>query len=145
VNLHQIASGAIGIVNPFVTITMARASGTYTTQPDGTRVPDYVLRSGPAQVQDLSTEQLKLFEGMNISGLKKKIYLNGSWASTVRADARGGDLFYFGGAEWLAVNILEGWPDWSCVLVTMQSPRPPPQPGDPIIIGSGAIGEQSVG
>jgi hypothetical protein len=126
VNLHQIASGAIGMVNPFITVTVKRAAGTYTTQPDGTRVPNYNVFAGPAQVQDLSVEQLRLVEGLGIAGHKKTVYLNGDWAGVVRADTRGGDLFYFEAAEWLATQVLEGWPDWTCVLVTMQSPRTSP-------------------
>lgn len=39
-NLHGLVSGAIGLVNPFVPMTIRLSEG-YTTQADGTRVPAY--------------------------------------------------------------------------------------------------------
>lgn len=117
------------------------------TQPDGTRTPQYVSLSGPAQVQDLSIEDLRQIEGLNISGLKKSVYINGQWSGVVRADQQGGDIFGFDGAQWLAVSVLEGWTraGWSKVLVVMQSPRPQQSIGDPYVIGFSAIGMGSIG
>jgi len=125
-NLHQIASGAIGMVNPFITVTILRSAG-YVTDLDGTRVPAYETLSGPAQVQDLSTDDLRLLTdgGINLQGVRKNVYLNGSWAGVVRADKQGGDIFQFSGADWLVTMVPEQWPDWTKVIVTMQSPRPP--------------------
>lgn len=145
VNLHSIANQAITAINPNTLVTIRRSLGTYTTLPDGTRVPDYVVLSGQAQVQDLSADQLSMIEGLNQQGLHKNIYLNGSWAGVIRADARGGDLFYFDGHEWLITMVSEQWPDWAKVVVTQQSPVPAPLPGAPFMIGFGAIGVQSIG
>jgi hypothetical protein len=125
-NLHQIASGAIGMVNPFITVTILRSAG-YVTDLDGTRVPAYETLSGPAQVQDLASDDLRLLTdaGINIQGARKNVYLNGQWAGVVRADKQGGDIFQFSGADWLVTMVPEQWPDWTKVIVTMQSPRPP--------------------
>lgn len=125
-NLHQIVSGAIGIVNPFIEVTILRSAG-YITDPDGTRVPAYETLTGPAQVQDLSSDDLKMLvdAGFNIQGGRKNIYINGSWAGVVRADKQGGDIFQFNNADWLVTMIAEQWPDWCKVIVTLQSPRPP--------------------
>lgn len=120
-NLHGMVSGAIGIVNPFVQVQVRRSTG-YDTQPDGTRVPTYTTLSGPAQVQDLSQDDLKLVEGLDIQGVRRNVYINGNWAGAVRAEARGGDIFMFEGREWLATMIAEQWPDWCKVIVTRQNP-----------------------
>ena len=126
-NLHQIVSSAIGTVNPFITVTIRRSTG-YSTLPDGTRISTYVTLSGPAQVQDLAAEQLRQLEGLNLQGETKNVYINGNWSGAVRADAVGGDVFLFLGAEWLVTLVPESWPDWCKVVVTMQSPRPPALP-----------------
>jgi hypothetical protein len=136
-NLHQIASGAIGIVNPFQQIQIRRATNGYTTNPDGSRTPAYELLSGPAQLQDLSSDDLRLLAdaGFNIQANRRTVYLNGHWAGIVRADQTGGDIFLIGGYEWLATMVAEQWPDWARVIVTLQSPKtttpfvtPPPSP-----------------
>lgn len=122
-NLHQIVSGAIGTVNPFIDVQIKRSTG-YTTAPDGTRTPLYTMLGGPAQVQDLSTDDLNLLReaGFNLQGVRKNIYINGSWAGIVRAETKGGDVFLFSGAEWLVTLVSEQWPDWTKVIVTMQIP-----------------------
>ena len=141
-NLHQIVAGAIGRINPFMMISIKRSTG-YTTNPDGTRVPTYTTLTGSAQVQDLSTDDLKLTEGLNIQGVRKVVYLNGSWAGVVRADAQGGDIFSINGTDWLVTMVPEEWPGWTKVIVTRQSPNhvpsftvvPPPVPPRPMHTG----------
>jgi hypothetical protein len=109
-------------VNPFIQISIRRSTG-YTTAPDGSRQPTFTILSGPAQVQDLSQDQLALLP-FNTQALRKNIYLNGAWEGVVRADATGGDVFLFDNAEWLVTMVGEQWPGWTKVIVTMQSPRP---------------------
>lgn len=121
-NLHQLASGAIGIVNPFREVTIKRSTG-YVTNADGSRASTYATLSGPAQIQDLSTDDLRQFEGLNLQGSHKVVYLNGSWAGAVRSASTGGDVFLFDDCEWLVTTVAEQWPDWAKVIVTMQSPR----------------------
>jgi hypothetical protein len=122
-NLHQIVSGVIGRVNPFREVSITQSTG-YTTLQDGTRVPTTVTLTGLAQIQDLSTDDLRLVEGLNLQGIHKVIYINGNWAGAVRASATGGDVFTFDGIDWLVTMVPEEWPDWTKVVVTMQSPKP---------------------
>jgi hypothetical protein len=84
------------------------------------------MLSGPAQVQDLTTDDLRLLAdaGFNIQGIHKSIYLNGAWAGIIRAEQQGGDVFRFGGYDWLVTMVSEQWPDWSKVVVTMQANKP---------------------
>ena len=124
-NLHGIVSGAISAINPLVPATVKRSAG-YTTNPDGTRIPAYSTFAISAQVQALSYNDLVHLEGLNIQGVRRAMYLTGNVMSAVRVDQRGGDLIVFApgvlpeGTTWLAAQILEQWPDWVKVCITLQ-------------------------
>jgi hypothetical protein len=120
-NLHQIASGAITAVNPFITGTMFSSLG-YTTAPDGERVPSYadpVVAS--IQVQQLTSEDLKQTEGLEIQGATRSVYLNGTWNGIVRPLIKGGDMLVFNNQNWLVVAVPESWPDWTKIIVCLQT------------------------
>ncbi len=122
-NLHQMAAGYIGMVNPFIRAELLRSTG-YTTNPDGTRTPTYdVIHNGMIQVQSLSSDDLKQIEGLNIQGSKNGVYLNGDWNGVVRANRQGGDILKFNDQTWLVVTVLENWPDWSKLLVVLQEDK----------------------
>ena len=125
-NLHSIASQAISAVNPMLTVTTKLSSG-YTTSGDGSQVPTYTTGSATGQVQSLSASDLKKLEGMNIQNVEQKVYLNGNFEGAFRQLGLGGDLLTFnygthGAQTYLVTAVLERWPDWSCVGVTMQVP-----------------------
>ena len=95
------------------------------------------MLSGPAQIQSLSSDELRLLTdmGINVQANRQTVFINGAWAGIVRADQTGGDVFLFDGYEWLVTMVSEQWPDWCKVIVTMQSPKipspfvaPPPSP-----------------
>jgi hypothetical protein len=121
-NLHNIAAGAIGIVNPFVPITIQISTG-YTTSADGKRTPTYaapVTISG--QIQSLSYNDIVHLNGLNIQGVRNAIYINGQLQGLVRPDNKGGDLVTMqDGTVWLVAVVLENWPDWCKVAVTRQN------------------------
>ncbi len=119
-NLHQIASGAISSVNPFVAVTGQVSTGTYTTAGDGTRTPAYTTINTTGQIQPLSTQDLKKLNALNIQNVTQKGYLNGNYEGVFRALGKGGDLLTFGGETYLVTAVLERWPDWCCVGLTMQ-------------------------
>ena len=128
-NLHQIVSGAIGTINPFVTATLEYSTGS-TIGADGSRVPTYATPiSAQVQVQSLTYNDLQQIDGLNIQGVRRAIYLNGEWQGAVRPDGKGGDLLKFpstpGGAvqTWLVVCVLEDWAaedGWTKLCVTLQ-------------------------
>lgn len=125
-NLHGIVAGAIGTINPFVAATVKRSNG-YTTSPDGSRVPLYVPFTARLQVQALTYRDLELLDGLNISGIRRAIYLSGEVEGVVRAQKEGGDLIVFPkgtlpeGDTWLAAYVLEAWPDWRKIAITLQN------------------------
>jgi len=104
-----------------VTITINRNTG-YTTARDGSRTATFTTLGGPAQLQDLSSDDLRLVEGLNLQGNHRVVFLNGAWAGVVRSDRVGGDVFVFEGKRWLVTKVAEQWPDWAKVIVTAQSP-----------------------
>lgn len=122
-NLHGIVSGAIGAINPQLPAVLRVSTG-YTTQTDGDRVPTYAADvTVQAQIQDLSQRDIQHLDSLNIQGSQKVMYLNGALSGLVRAQNKGGDLVILNnGAEfWLVTAVLEQWPDWCKVAVTMQN------------------------
>lgn len=120
-NLHGIVSGIISTVNPMITATLEQSTG-YTTNDDGTQVPSYAAPvRASVQVQALSSDELRLVEGLNQQGNKQAVYLNGNWQGLVRPDRRGGDLLKINGDTYLVLTVLENWPDWTKLAVVLQN------------------------
>jgi hypothetical protein len=131
-NLHQIVAGAIGAVNPFVPASVQVSSG-YTTNPDFSRTPNYTTLNISAQVQALTYQDLTHLDGLNIQGVRRAIYTNGSIMGLVRIDAKGGDVITFApgllpeGDAWLCAHVLEQWSDggngasWCKICITLQN------------------------
>ena len=120
-NLHGIVAGYIGTVNPQVFCDLKLSTG-YATAPDGTQVPQYASFTGVlCQVQELTSRDLRQLDGMNIQGSQRSVYLNGHWQGVVRVGARGGDILTMAdGTVWLVTAVLELWPDWTKISVTLQ-------------------------
>lgn len=121
-NLHSIVGPMISKVNSPITCCIRRSTG-YTTNSDGTRVPSY---SDPipvvCQVQSMQYNDLTQVAGLNLQGTKRKLYMNGHWDGLVRSDKKGGDLLDMpDGSTWLVVLVLEHWPNWSSVAITLQN------------------------
>jgi len=139
-NLHGLVKGVVGAVNPEIQATLKKSCG-YTTSTAGDQLPAFLTSTGSIQVQGVVGDDLTHAQNLNIQGVTRKVYLPGNWAGVVRADQKGGDLLYFpqfpGSViqEWAVKTVLEAWPDWSAVLVVLQtsitaSGNPPPGGGD---------------
>lgn len=125
-DLHGIVSGAIGTVNPFIMASIQMSNG-YTKDAAFRQVPAYLPAINQLiQVQALSYNDLAQLDGLNIQGERRAVYLEGFWSGVIRPDSKGGDLLTFpetpGGPArtWLAAQVLEHWPDWSKLAVTLQ-------------------------
>lgn len=118
-NLHGIASRVVSAVNPMIPVTVKVSTG-YTTSADGTQVPSYSTINTTGQVQMMSGKDLRQLEGLNVQGVTEKAYLNGNYEGVFRVLGKGGDLLVFGGRTYLVMAVLERWPDWCCVALTMQ-------------------------
>ena len=123
-NLHGIVAGAIGAVNPSLLGTVQVSTG-YTQDAAGNQIPTYATTINvPMQVQALTFRDLKQIDGLNLTGTRRAIYLNGKLDGVVRVSAKGGDLITIpSGASagvWLTALVLEAWADWTKVAATLQ-------------------------
>lgn len=121
-NLHGIASAAIGVVNPLITAQVSQSTG-YTTASSGKQAPSYAAPiTLQIQKQELSFKDLQHVDGLNIQGELCSVYLPGQVFGADRGTAKGGDLFVFNGDTWLVVAVPEQWPDWCRVILCKQLP-----------------------
>lgn len=134
-NLHGVAGSVVGAVNPPVQLRFLQSNG-YATAADGTRTPAYlppVLICG--QVQPLTYKDLVQTEGLNLNGVRKAIYIGATVNGVVRAAMKGGDVFVTPDSYvWLVNVVLEAFPSWTKVAVTLQDD------GAPILNLLGTIG-----
>lgn len=121
-NLHSIVSGAIGSVNPNVAAQIKISSG-YITLPSGKREASYLSPIDvTAQIQPITSDDLKHIDGLNIQGYMKSVHVNGKFEGVNRLKQKGGDLLVINstGEAWLIVQVLEEWPDWCRLAVKLQ-------------------------
>ena len=125
-NLHGIVAGVIGAVNPLIPICVQVSNGN-TENPNGTVTPAYLDPvTVLGQVQPVSWRDIQMMEGLNLQGIRWKVYLNGHIDGLVRKSNKGGDLVTISvgpqTGTWLVALILEAWPDWTCAGITLQNP-----------------------
>lgn len=121
-NLHAIASQFVAAVNPMVTAQWRRSTGS-SKNADYSRTPGYADPVDvQCQVQPMTWKDLQQISGLNVTGEKKAIYVEGNVQGVLRADNKGGDLFTLPDATmWLCVQVLEnfsmtsGWTKIGCV------------------------------
>ena len=122
-NLRGIANSATRAVNPNIAAAV-RVSAGYDTMPDGNRVPKFAELPFTAQVQALQYNDMVHLDGLNIQGIRRAIYLNGTIDSVKRINRQGGDLIKIASGPnagtWLVALVLEQWPDWAKCAVTLQ-------------------------
>ena len=121
-NLHQIASGAISSVNPFIPMVFSINTG-FTQSADYKRVPTFTTVTKSGQFQNLSAKELEQLNGLNLEGDLGAIYVNGEFDGVVRGLGKGGDKVTFNGKTWLVVQVLEQWPDWCKIAICYNQGR----------------------
>jgi len=124
-NLHGIAAPIISAVNPMQPVTVLVSNGSI-VKPDGTRAPTFsVALNVLGQIQPISTRDMAQLEGINLGGIRWKVYLYGEVDSIVRAERKGGDLVVLTSGRhrgtWLVVQVLEQFPDWCCAAIVFQN------------------------
>ena len=124
-NLHALAAGMVGQVNPLQSVTLRHSTG-YTTNSDFTRTPTYSTSTINGQVQALSSAELAQVSALNLQGEKAAIYANGLIEGVSRPDNTGGDLLTLpDGSVWLVAIVLENWDrmtGWTKAAICRQSP-----------------------
>lgn len=125
VNLNNIVSPIVGAINDWVTLQIQPSQG-YTTNGDGSRVPAYgATQYVLAQMQALTYNDLVQVSGLNLTGERRAIYVNGDYQGVVRSSQEGGDIVTLpDGSVWLLVYQLENWHTtggWVKFVITKQN------------------------
>lgn len=101
--------------------------GTYAVSREQTVPSEAMTTSLPllGQVQPLTAGDLRQLDGVNLGGVRWKIFLDGVIDAVVRPERRGGDLVTISTGPhqgvWLVVLILEQWPDWCVAAIVQQN------------------------
>ncbi len=125
VNLRAAVNAQTRAINPNVSATLSQSTGSI-LKPGGVRVPTYSTTAIVLQVQALSFGDLQQLDGLNIQGVRRAVYANGAIAGLIRAAQKGGDIITFSpgqfpeGDTWLCVHVLEQWPNWCKIAITLQ-------------------------
>ena len=119
-NLHQMVRGVIGGVNPDIPVIVLPSAGS-SEDDTGRVIPAYGTPiNTTGQKQPVTGRDIERFQQQNIQGVTCKMHLNGNYEGLFRVLGKGGDLLQFGGQTYLVASVMERWPDWCCVALTMQ-------------------------
>ena len=119
-NLRAVANGLTSAINPNTMGTIQISTGS-TAGVAGRRIPTYRTFPARMQVQALTERDILHLDALNVAGSSHKVYVNGRLDALVRPQNKGGDLLTFGGQTWLTTAVLEDFPDWCVVSVTLQN------------------------
>ena len=124
-NLRGMVNKFTQNTNPNTVVTWKQSSG-YKTNAAGKREPLFITLTVPAQIQALSTTDLNHTNGLNIVTMMRSVYMYGNALAVARTDQVGGDILLFpevpgtSDKTWLITTVVETWPDWCHVIVTLQ-------------------------
>lgn len=119
-NLHQLVRGVVGAVNPDILVSVMPSTGS-TEDDTGRSIPSYgATIQTTGQKQPVTGRDIERFQQQNIQGVTCKMHLNGNYEGLFRVLGKGGDLLQFEGRTYLVASVMERWPDWCCVALTMQ-------------------------
>lgn len=124
-NLQGFTAGVISAVSPAQPANLYLSTGQSATNPDGTKQPLYApVLFVSAQVQPLSTGDLRKLDALNIQAVNNKIYITGMLRGIQRVNKLGGDLVILpDGTTYLVRAVLEDWfmDGWTSVAVVLQN------------------------
>ena len=122
-NLHEVASKAINAINPFQTITITPRSG-YTVNEFGeTIVGEGQAYTIQADVQPVSSEDIKFINNYNQSTIYKAFWVSANAYGLNRPMARGGDKVICNGKIYYVISMPEDWYEtvgWSHFIGALQ-------------------------
>ncbi len=126
-NLQSIASPYTATVSP-PTIGVLYVSNGNTVNADFSQTPAWtVFTNAVFDVQAVSGQMLAHLASMNITGILRSVYIQGSVEAIDRNAGKGGDVLLFGGIYWKVVQVAEPWANngWTRVIVQQQVGVPP--------------------
>lgn len=135
INVRAAANAAIQVVNPDEGGWFYQSTG-WTTDPVTRKQVASFAPAVPVrlQIQAVDGPTLRHMDGLNIEGVVRSVHMWGNTQGVVRVTQQGGDLLYFRDVPtgtlrvWKVVKVVETWPDWSHLIVNMQTDVAPPSP-----------------
>lgn len=129
VNLNAVVAPIIGAISPQQPVTVYLSAGPGATAADGSRAPTYADSfEAVAQIQPITTGDMRKLEGLNLQGAFEKLYLNGQLRGLQRINSLGGDLVVLpDGTTYLVKAVLEAWrfvsagEGWCAVAAVLQN------------------------
>ena len=128
-NLNASASATTRAITPAVAGQVWLSTG-YSTATDGTRTPTFNTESQVTlDMQPSSGGDIRQLDGLNIQGVQRVAYVRGDIQGLVRVTGKGGDMIVipaspaapaYAVGSWLVVTVMETWPDWCKVGLTLQ-------------------------
>lgn len=126
INLRAVANSQTKAINPNHPATLFISNGNQVV--NFKQVAVYRQFAIVAEVQPLSSKDIRQLDALNVQGAEKSIYLNGSMLGISRIKQKGGDLIMFPdgtfpeGNLFLVLAQLELWGGgvWSHVAVVLQ-------------------------
>ena len=107
-NLHQIVRGIINSINPDQQVIILKCTGFEHTR-GGITTPVYERIRTTAQVQPVSSNDLKFENNYYSSSAYRNFYLNGVYNGLNRRDKTGGDKILWDGKTWFIDSNAEPW------------------------------------
>lgn len=124
-DLSAIAAGVVSAVNEWTAASIRFSTG-YAPAANGTRTPTYSDEFDIwAQVQPTTARDLAQVQGINMGGVKKKMWLSCEIDAVVRPEVKGGDLVTLltgpHKGTWLVDQVIEQWGGWASCMMTLQN------------------------
>jgi hypothetical protein len=113
-------SDVVGNVNANRRVTVKRSIG-YGKDASYRQTPKYRVISVEVNIQALSGSDIQRLNNLNIQAVLCACYVFGQFHAIVRQDGKGGDVFQFDDANWLAVQVLENWSHWTKLALQRQT------------------------
>lgn len=122
-NLFAASTSVITAVQPLTCVRWQRSTG-YAVDGGGNQVPAYApARELLTDAQPLQYNDIQMASGLNVQGVRQKLYFSGEANGLVRVNSQGGDLFTFpDGSVWKVAFVAEQWAQtWCTLVVTLQN------------------------
>lgn len=122
-NLHEVVSSAINAINPFQEITIVSRGGYVVNDYGETVVCTDKKITVMADIQPVSSEDIKFINNYNQSSIYKSFYVSEDVHGLNRPLAKSGDIIEWNGNTYYVTSLKEGWYDtcgWNHFIGVLQ-------------------------
>ena len=122
-NLHEVVSSAINAINPFQEIAIVSRGGYVVNDYGETVVCTDKKITVMADIQPVSSEDIKFINNYNQSSIYKSFYVSEDVHGLNRPLAKSGDIIEWNGNTYYVTSLKEGWYDtcgWNHFIGVLQ-------------------------